>query len=334
MFNYYLRLTKKNPVNVDQQSDSGQLYPFLGYQKNSLLRRVRTLADASSHPGTLKSYTPFLYQKPFEICKKTDEGLSLFWEDKANFAREYRKQIEGHIRSYGLEIRLMANKDTPGVLDFLSRRYPAHIAGEICPFDLYRFRNFGHGILLEDTKGKIQGTIFEEIYGTLEKTSYTMRLAVSEDYKGKNLGFHVMIFSALKAMEQGARVKRGIIEFFNHRSLHVNLNKVGWICDGFEPHISGLGAFFRIALPLDPRGLTTNVIDIDKLKNFVETHIPEKDYRLIDVEDYEGICQMYESTDFKVTAFLQPGIVTSGASFFALPCEWLQMVNTDSGWQH
>ncbi|MEZ4775690.1 MAG: hypothetical protein R3D00_21090 [Bacteroidia bacterium] len=319
-------------MNVDQQSESGKLYPFLGYQKNSLLRKVRTLADPATGSEQAIIKPPFLYQKPFDICKKTDEGLTLFWDDHNGFAREYRKQIEEHIRSYGLKIRLMTNNDTPGVLEFLSRRYPPHIASEISPFDLYRFRNFGHGILLEDKMGKIHGTIFEELYGTKEKTSYTMRLAVSEEYKGKKLGFHVMIFSSLNAMEQGARVKRGLIEFYNHRSLHINLNNVGWICDGFEPHISGLGAFFRIALPLDPRGLTTNVVDIDKLRNFIETRIPEKDYQLIAVEDYETICQMYETTDFKVVAFLQPGIVTNGASFFAMPCERLQMINTDSGW--
>ncbi|MDX2246639.1 MAG: hypothetical protein SF052_07690 [Bacteroidia bacterium] len=308
---------------MEPKSETGQPYPFLGYQKNSILRRAKKRDDSPGAPevGAL----PFFYQKPHQICKTTDQALPMYWKDKNLFAKEWGQQIESYIRYYKLQIRLMKNEDTPGILEFLSRRYPPHIASEISPFDLYRFRNFGHGILLEDSLGKIQGTIFEELYGTAEKTSYTMRLAVSEDYKGKNLGYHVMIFSSLKAMEQGARVKRGLIEFFNLRSLHVNLNKVGWICDGFEPNISGLGAFFKIALPLDPRGLTSNVIDTNKVMDFVQNHSPENDYRLIAAGDYDGICDLYETTDFKVAALLHAGIAGKEAYFLALPRRSLQM---------
>ncbi|MEZ4826665.1 MAG: hypothetical protein R3C61_10295 [Bacteroidia bacterium] len=312
-------------------SGSGPQYPFLGLQKNALLRRV--LAKEDNLPEWISSSPHFLYQKPFEICENEPQLLPVHWNGPEAFSYELKAIIERYILSMGLKIRLMKNEDTPGVLEFLSRRYPPHIASEISPFDLYRFRNFGHGILLEDQHGKIQGTIFEEVYGTVEKTSYTMRLAVSEDYKGKKLGYYVMVYSSLFAMDRGSRVKRGIIEFYNHKSLHINLNKVGWICDGFEPHISGLGAFFRIALPLTPRGLTANQVNMGKLNEFIINHDRERDYQLVPVDDYEAICHMYQSTDFKVVAYIQANLINKRPYFFALPSKSLNMCTDCLEWQ-
>jgi len=156
-------------------------------------------------------------------------------------------------------------------------------------------------------------------------TSYTVRLAVDESLKGKNLGYHLMMYSCLLAMEQGSRVKRGLIEFNNLRSLHINLNKVGWICDGFEPHITDLGCFFEIALPLDPLGLTGNTVDFYKLMTYIESRREGIDYRLLPAGDQDAMAELYQRTDFKVCALLKPGMVSEGATFFALPSHTLEL---------
>lgn len=295
-------------------------YPFLGFQKNSFLRKIKNKDYIAPAPNA-----PFLYQKPQSISQNVSQALPLFWTDKLAFSQEWRVQIENYISSYGLKMSMARDKDTPAIKEFLNRRYPRHIADEICAFDLYRFRKFGHGVILADDEGKIQGTIFEVGYDTPEKTSYTLRLAISEELKGKNLGYHIMMYSSLLAMEQGSRVKRGLLEFTNLRSMHINLNKVGWICDGIEPNITELGSFFHIMLPLDPRGLTSNVVDFDKLKDFILTHREGMDFRLMDTHDFEGVCNMYEKTDFKISALMLPGMVSEKAKFFALPSRLLQL---------
>lgn len=293
--------------------------PFLNLQKNAIIRRLSTAYDLQE-PGKVH-----LYKKPSYICKHTDEALPLLWKDKIQFAQDWMQQIEQHVSCYHLSIKSISNSDTTAIQEFLHRRYPPQMAQEICAFDLFRFRQFGHGIILRDKEEKVQGCIFEVGYDTLEKTSYTLRLAIAEEWKGKRLGWHLMMYSCLKAMEQGSRVKRGIIQYDNLASLHINLNKVGWICDRFEPAIEGLGAFFHIALPLDPPGLTGNVIDFDRCKEFIETQKAGSAYRLIDCEDFDGIAKMYASTPFKISAFLKAGQVHEKAMFLAIPAEDLQM---------
>ena len=211
------------------------------------------------------------------------------------------------------------------IKDFLYRRYPKHIAEEICAFDLWRIRKYGHGIILQEPTGTILGTIFELGYDTRDKTSFTIRMAVEDALKGNNLGYHLMIYSSLLAMEHGSRVKRGLIQMGNIKSLYINLNKVGWVCDGFVPHITQLGAFFEIALPLDPMGLTANVVDQDSLVHFVQTHKPQEDYILIEPDNQSLVETIYAETDFKVSAVIKPGGIDDQYWLVALPKHSLQL---------
>ncbi|MEL7533766.1 MAG: hypothetical protein AAFN10_20805, partial [Bacteroidota bacterium] len=203
------------------------------------------------------------------------------------------------------KLRLYDNNDIPAIKDFLEERYEPELAAEICAFDLHRFEEYGHGVILLDDAGKVRATIFEVGYHTNEKTSYTIRLAVAEELQGRDLGQQLVIYSSLIAMEYGSRIKRGIIEFDNLRSLYINLNKVGWICDEFIPDIKSLGTFFKIALPLDPKGLTGNRIDPRKALEFVRSRKENQDYKLLRFKDFEATQKMYTETDFKVVAVLK-----------------------------
>lgn len=291
-------------------------YQFLQYQKNSWLERIR---NHEYDPAW--SQRPLLFQKPAEITQQPGMELPLFWRDKLQFAEEWRGQIARYIESFGVKLELIRDFDTREVKAFLHRRYPESIAKEICAVDLHRFRQYGHGLVLKAPGGEIKGTIFEIGYDTPEKTSYTVRLAVDEGLEGQNLGYHLMMYSALLAMEKGSRVKRGLIQFENTRSLYVNLNKVGWICDGFEPEITDLGAFFHICLPLDPPGLTRNAIEMDKLLDYLRRHRQDQDYVLTDTDDFEAVCELYSHSDFRIVAVIPPGLVHEKGRFVAMPVE-------------
>ena len=296
--------------------------PFLGLQRNAIVRSFPSTAYEEQ-----KNSTPFLYQKPEAICLPMDEGIMQLWGSQRNFSIEWRRQIRIYLNSYQLNIRLIVDKDTPQIQEFFSRRYSPAMASEICSFDLFRIRNFGHGLILEDQNEAVQGTIFGIGYDTPEKTSYTIRLAVAEELAGKNLGLHLMLYSCLLAMEQGSLVKRGIIQADNLPSLYVNLNKVGWICDKFEPHINGLGAFFHIALPLDSSGLTRNIINFEGVKSFIQNKKSEVDYKLLDCKDLSKVEEMYRETDFKIVALLKGGLVSPKPEFLAIPAKHMGLIS-------
>lgn len=294
--------------------------PFLSLQRYAIIRSLKHPSYAEE-----KAKKPLLYKKPAEICKDTDEALPVIWKNTFSFSQEWRKKIASYMHTYKVSIKKIEDVDTPAIKEFLTRRYSPEMAAEICAFDLFRIRQYGHGLILKDAYGKVQGTVFEVAYATEEKTSYTLRLAIADELKGKNLGLHLMQYSCLLAMEQGSRIKRGIIQFDNLPSLYINLNKVGWICDRFEPHINGLGAFFHIALPLDLPGLTRNTMDMDRMGAYIKNHQIDVAYKLLDCRDIRGISEMYRETDFKIIAVLKAGIVSKDACFLAIPSYDLQL---------
>lgn len=307
-------------MSAQSYSDDPNLSSFFDYQKNTFLRKIR---NSNFVPQTKDQ--PLLYKKPDAICKQTGDVLPLMWKDKYAFSRNWRKQIEMTVASSGLKLKLIENKDTPAVKAFLNKRYPKRIADEICAYDLHRWSKFGHGLVLENQAGEILGTVFEVGYDTPEKTSYTLRLAISEEIKGRNLGYHIMTYSSLLAMEQGSRIKRGLIEFDNLRSLHINLNNVGWICDDFDPEISELGSFFHIALPLDPLGLTGNKINYRKIPEFIRKNKPGLDYQLLPTGNAEIVQQLYIDTSFKIIALVKKGWIDNNDYYLAIPSEALQL---------
>ncbi|MEM6342490.1 MAG: hypothetical protein AAF927_01370 [Bacteroidota bacterium] len=295
--------------------------PFFLYQKNGIIN-FQLKKPEWKHDG------PLLFQKPIDICEQSDIPLPQFWNDKFAFAEEWRRQIESTAAAYGLELRLYHNEDIPAIKAFLEERYSPDLAAEICAFDLHRFEEYGHGVILLDDDARVRATIFEVGYHTNEKTSYTIRLAVAEELQGRDLGQQLVIYSSLIAMEYGSRIKRGIIEFDNLRSLYINLNKVGWICDEFIPDIKSLGTFFKIALPLDPKGLTGNRIDPRKAMAFVRSRKEGVDYQLLCFKDFEATQKMYTETDFKVVAVLKEEWAEEfeSAMLLALPARSIHLV--------
>lgn len=288
---------KRPPLGLEDDS------PFLGLQAHSVNWRNQEITTTLP---VFKAPKP-LYQKPKEICRPVGSAILDAWDMRQTmeFCQEWRTRIEATVQSIGLEIRKMDDGDTPGILKFMENRYPPFHQKEVCAFDLFRWRNFGHGVVLADKSGNIQGTVFENGYDTPEKTSFTIRLAVAEKLSGNRLGYQVMLYSCLLAMEKGSRVKRGIIQCMNHRSLYINLNHVGWICDSLDSQVNGLGNFFHIALPLNPYSLVSNKVDPDKVPAYLATKIEGKDYKLIHANSNQGIEAISGDNKFKIVAFLR-----------------------------
>ena len=90
--------------------------------------------------------------------------------------------ILNYIHSIGLKLELLSQRveDFEGVFSYLAKRYTEEIAREISAFDLYRFVEYGYGLLLKEESGKVVGTIFELFYSSPVPSSFTIRLSVDE----------------------------------------------------------------------------------------------------------------------------------------------------------
>lgn len=303
--------------------------PFLSYQPHSL--NYRNLhapqGHASPQPG-------LLFQKPKGICTSIGSAITDVWNQrqKLEFSRAWRDKIQKSVNAYGLYFRNMDDKDTPKIMKFMEERYPPLQQREISPFDLFRWRKFGHGLLLFNREGEVKGTVFEISYRTEEKTSFTIRLAVAEELSGKNLGYQVMMYSCLLAMERGSRVKRGIIQCLNHRSLYINLNRVGWICDGFESDLTDLGTFYHISLPLDPLSLISNQIDVNKAQVYMKKKKQGLHYELIPADNLDMARDLFHHTSFKIAGFLKAGIAGPEAMLLAISSNELNYQGGDQDW--
>lgn len=289
---------------------------YLGKPRSMQLYQDSPERDESNYSEGKRS---FLYRKPAAICE-AQETLPLFALDSKDYIEANKESIRKRVSDLGLSIgKISCNDDDfQGILDFLKRRYPKKLASEICEFDLFRFVEYGHALILKDTRSQVVGTVFEMGYDTPEKTSYTIRLAIDANWSGRNLGVSVMKYSCLLAMEKGALVKRGLIQFENLASLYINLNKVGWICNDFIYNVPGLGPFFKIVLPLDPPGMMNNIISQEKCLNFIHENQPGRDYHLIKTNNLDAVNDLYRTTDFKIVAVIKAGQITDSPYFFAL----------------
>lgn len=267
------------------------------------------------------------YQKPEYICQ--DRNVWNYHIERDTFINEYKKKIESYFIKNGFHVRLGTINDTGNLDSFIRESYKIfgeEVIKDVSPYDIYRFSKFGNSIILEDEHNKLVGCIFEIGYDTPDRVSYTIRLAIDPSTKGKNLGFYLTEYSCLLAMERGSLVKRGLMETDNFASCKILVNKMGWLCDGFEENLGcGIDNGFTISLPLTPQGFTSNRIDQNKLINFIKNQEEGNNYLLIDSDDIARISATYRGGEFRVVAVLRKGEVSDRNMFFALPVEELNI---------
>ncbi|MCD4679765.1 MAG: hypothetical protein K8S00_05195 [Bacteroidales bacterium] len=267
------------------------------------------------------------YQKPAYLCQENEQWKN--YTDNDKFIIKYMLNIEKHFNSLGLKVRL-GNVDDIGKIDKFCRDcysiYSNVAINAVTAYDIYRFVKFGNAIMLEDDQKNIFGSVFEVGYDTPDRSSYAMRLAINPTIQDKNLGFLLVEYSCLLGMKRGSLVIRGLVETDNITSFYIVLNKMGWICDGFEKHIRcGVDSGFTISLPLTPGGFTSNRIDKNKLLDYIKHNKAGQDFILIDYDDIDKIGDIYERDDFLVVAALRKGQISGIDQFFALPVEKLNI---------
>ena len=266
------------------------------------------------------------YQKPTELCFSSSE-----WEfipNEIDFINNSLRLIESKFSSQNLLFRKAENTDIINLEKFIQYRYSCfspEIAEEISKYDLYRFINFGHGLILEDSSSKILACLFEVGYNTPDKTSYTLRLGVDDILKGKNIGKLLIEYSSLLAMKNGSLTKRGLLDLTNFSSAVILLNKIGWICDGFYKDLTGLGTCFNIVFPLRMDSFYNNRIDDQKLQLFLKESKSEIDFKIVPYFDVESLDKIYSSEDFKIIYLLRGGLFTERNSFLAIPSDKLNI---------
>jgi hypothetical protein len=268
------------------------------------------------------------YRKPTELCFDTTEWK--YYDNVEMFINYHLDVIKNLLNADGLIFRLAKNDDIIKLEEFIQYRYACftpEIAEEISKYDLYRFINFGHGLLIENSDNKILACLFEAGYDTTDRMSYTLRLGVDDVLKGRNIGKLLIEYSSLLAMKRGSKTKRGLLDLTNFSSTVILVNKIGWMCDGFYPELTGLGTCFNIVFPLSIEGFISNRIDPKKLELFLKSAKHEIDYKIIPYYDIDRISEMYLQKEFRIVYLLRGGFHTDRNSFLALPYDALNIVS-------
>ncbi len=267
----------------------------------------------------------YLFVKPEVVCKELSE-----WEkdilllNKMDFSKAYKKKIEAEINSFGLNLRMAELADIDPVYDFIITRFAREYIEDVSKYDIFRFIEYGHGLIIEDVHQQILGCLFEVGYEKKQKkVSYSIRLGIDDSLKGNGLGRLITVYSCLLAMERGMQVKIGLISFNNFRSLHIHVNQLGWLVDTFYHNLNSLGLSFEFSLPLTPEGLLINRIDLEKVRIYIDELQEGIDYLLINSDDVETIKSIYKNHSFLIAAIINPEQEEDKPVFFALPVEML-----------
>ncbi len=275
----------------------------------------------------MKKINTIHYQKPSYICQENEPWKN--YTDKDKFIRDYTLNIDKYFKNLGLKARLGTVSDIRNIDQFCRycySKYSEEAINAITPYDIYRFVTFGNAILLEDDQKNIFGSVFEVGYDTPARASYVMRLSINPEINDKNLGFYLVEYSGMLAMKRGSKVLRGLIENYYITSFYITVNKMGWICDGFEKDLRcGVDNGFTVSLPLTPQGFTSNRIDENKLLDYIKHNKAGTDFILIDYDNIDKIAENYEKNDFWVVAVVRKDQISKKDQFFALPIEELQI---------
>ncbi|MCF8369983.1 MAG: hypothetical protein K9H64_00070 [Bacteroidales bacterium] len=270
----------------------------------------------------VKSQTIFF--KPESICKELNEWeKSILLLDESDFAKVYKEKIRSEINSFGLQLRMAVLTDIDAVHDFIVTCF-LRDPEAVSKYDIFRFIENGHGLIIENEHRQILGCLFEVGYEKdQKKISYSIRLGIDGSIKGKGLGKLLTIYSCLLAMEKGSQVKIGLIHANNFPSLHIHVNQAGWLIDTFYHNLGTLGLCFEFSLPLTPEALLVNRIDLDKVQTYIGEYIEGIDYLLIKSEDIEAIKTLTKNGAFKIAAVITLKQIHENPLLFALPVEML-----------
>lgn len=256
--------------------------------------------------STISSNKCFLYRKPAMLCRvlSSDENRALDLDDNV-FIDMAKSQIETMIANSSFDFRIANDNDLVQLYQFIKAFARPEEIEEVSTYDIFRFVNYGYGLVVHDEQAQIVGCIFEIGYDNAERASYSIRLVVHPDAKGYDLGRLLTYYTCLLAMQRGSRIKKGIIDWDNYISIHILVNKIGWILHDFIVDLPGIGTCYKTMLPLTKEGLLRNRIAPEGVTQFLNEAKMGTDYRLVKTTDIPTIEKLYRTTSFKGVAFLR-----------------------------
>ncbi|MBK9248512.1 MAG: hypothetical protein IPM69_10455 [Ignavibacteria bacterium] len=264
-----------------------------------------------------------MLRKPHQICRVSPELEHIqAIEDIREFVKNEKAEIEQTINNIGLTLRRAELKDFSGIRQLLCKRFNPDTAAQISFYDAYRSIRHGYTMVLEDKDGQIVGYDYSLGYDDDDKTSFGLNIAIHPDWAGYKLKTIVSIYTSLLGMERGSRIRRGIVHPNNLISLHNLLNNTGFLCEHFYGYLPGFeSSRFILSFSLTPAGLMNNRIDMDKLLDYINVAKEGEDYKLVECDDEPALEEMYNSTTFRVVAFVREGALTEKNLLFAVPHE-------------
>lgn len=266
------------------------------------------------------------YRKPVSISTSIDidkaRNLHVYDDDFIDYTL---KSIVKTIQAKGKNVRIAVPDDLDDVVNFLRTPRTRDAISDVNPYEIYRFIEYGHIIVLETPDKEIIGTSFDVAYNTPRQTSYTKRIVISEEHQGKLYAEQISLYCALCTMKRGAKERRGLVKYDNMAAHYTHINRSGAVYDDFIYNSKTLGAHFSIMMPLDSESLTFNTIDHRKITSFCRTHKEGVDFVVLNCNDFDKIVSLYTTTEFKIAAFVMKGIFDKQHHFLALSPEMLQI---------
>lgn len=247
--------------------------------------------------------------KPRSLCRSPESIFSFYHagiDDAEFFQRLEDSQLE-RLASLQLHFRLAMLDDIPRIDQLVFSRYSADVAGEISPFDTYRYVRYGQVMVVEDIRHDIVACAYEVGYDHPDRPSYLLRLVVREDMESRGLATVLNRMASALAYGRGARSRHALLDPANHMSLYVHLNKVGsYFRDIVDVPCKGIENHYVSERPLNALTQAANVIDDRALLDLcTNTSLPGK-WQLVDAKDLQTIRSLMREHGLYVVAATPP----------------------------
>lgn len=260
-----------------------------------------------------------LLRKPKAICQfdETIEKLTTSSQKKSCII-ENLQRIENMIKALDCTLRKPTDKDIWKMNELTYRQFSPEAAKGISLYDLYRFINYGQTVVIEDDKQQILAYDLSIAYDDPHKTSYEIAIAVASELSGHRLGAHISTYGALLGWQNQSKVRKSSVHPMNLASVKNLLNYVGFTVHDYNRDFLGkLGPRLVLALPLTAGAIFNNRIDMGNLLRYIENNERNHDFQLVACYDFNGIEKLYQTTDFKIMAFLPKEIISENEMYFA-----------------
>lgn len=257
------------------------------------------------------------HRKPLEICNADPVIEKVVAADYPSFATQCKNGIAQDIAALGVTLRDAAITDMPAIKQLLSDRFGGVIQEQLNEYELFRHLRFGCSVVVESADKAILGACIDMEYGDKDQSVFSSYIAVDPQLAGHGISARLSTYTSLTGMEQGFKLKRGLISPYNFKSVKNLLNRTGYYFEEFYNDLMGEDTpRFLITEKLTPGGIFNSNIALDKVDRYIQENERGEDYELVRCIDIAGIAKLYSETALKIAAFI-PGKEDAEHQFFA-----------------